>query len=364
MSLELLLGLAVFFYILQVGRNLAALRHLRDDVDESRLPFVSVVVAARDEEENIGECLTSLLDQSYPKDKFEIIVVNDHSTDGTEGICLAFAEKHPQIVYMKAQEDKMIRGKANALDQGVRRARGDVVLLTDADCTVPSTWIEWTAKRFADKVGIVGGVTIQKASNAFEGMQSLDWAYVLGLAASTVAFGNPLSTIGNNLSMRKAAYQEVGGYRKIPFSVTEDFMLFQSIVKSGQWNYLYPIDPRVLVVSKPCKTLRELVRQKHRWGKGGLDMKPSGLLIMLIGFSTHALILGTFAFGSVFLAATGLMVKCVADYFFLHSVLKRLERPDLLKYFYWFELYFIAYVILLPFIVFFGGRVVWKERRY
>jgi len=364
MSLELLLGLAVLFYLAQVGRSLVALRHLRDEIDESRLPFVSVVVAARNEEDNIEECLTSILNQSYPKDKFEVIVVNDHSTDGTERICLGFAERHPQVVYMSAQEDKMIRGKANALDQGIQLARGEVILLTDADCSVPSMWVEWTAKRFADNVGIVGGMTIQKASSAFEGMQSLDWAYVLGLAASAVAFRDPLSTIGNNLSIRKAAYQDVGGYRNIPFSVTEDFMLFQSIIKTGRWNYLYPVDPRVLVVSKPCTTLRGLVRQKHRWGKGGLDMKPSGMLIMVVGFGTHALVLSTFAFGSVFLAATGLMAKFAADYFFLHAVLKRLERTDLLKYFYWFELYFIAYVLLLPFIVFFGGKVLWKERKY
>lgn len=364
MILELELSLVLILYLFQVIRSLLSLRRLRDEIHENASPFVSVVVAARNEEDNIAACLQSVLHQSYPKDKFEVIVVNDNSTDNTENICLELAKSHGNLVYVRAREDSTLRGKTNALDHGVSKARGDVILVTDADCTVPQTWIEWTAKRYGEDVGIVGGMTIQKASNGFEGMQSLDWAYLLGLAASAVAFGNPLSLIGNNLSFRKTAYEGVGGYRKIPFSVTEDFMLFQSIVKTRKWNHLYPVDPRVLVVSQPCSTLKELVRQKHRWGKGGLDMKPSGMLIMAAGFGTHVLVLLTFLFGSFFIAATGLMVKFIADYFFLYAVLKRLERTDLLKYFYWFEIYFISYVLLLPFVAFFGGKVIWKGRTY
>ena len=161
-----------------------------------------------------------------------------------------------------------MRGKTNALDQGIEKAKGEVILITDADCTVPPTWVEWTAKRYGSEVGIVGGLTLQRANNSFEGMQSLDWAFLLGLAAATMSLRIPLSTIGNNLSFRKSAYLGVGGYRTIPFSVTEDFMLFQAVVQTRKWEYICPIDPRVLVVSRPCTDWRELLRQKHRWGKG------------------------------------------------------------------------------------------------
>jgi hypothetical protein len=135
-------------------------------------------------------------------------------------------------------------------------------------------------------------------------------------------------------------------------------------VRTTKWECLYPVDPRVLVVSQPCTTLNELARQKQRWGKGGLDMKPSGLLIMTIGFCTHAFTLLTALLGSFFIAATALLLKSAADYFFLHTILTRLERTDLLKHFYWFELYFFCYVLLLPFMVFLGGKVIWKGRAY
>ena len=213
-------------------------------------------------------------------------------------------------------------------------------------------------------MGIVGGITLQKAGNWFEGMQSLDWAFLLGLAASTVSLRNPLSTIGNNLSFRKAAYEDVGGYRNIPFSVTEDFMLFQSIVKTRKWDYLCPIDPNVLVVSQPCSSWKELIRQKHRWGKGGLDMRLSGFSIMAIGFCLDALLLFSLLLGNPALAVGAVLFKMVGDYSFLHTVLKKLGRLDQLKYFAAFQVYFFLYVLSLPFVVFFGGPVIWKGREY
>ncbi|MBI3585536.1 MAG: glycosyltransferase [Ignavibacteriales bacterium] len=362
--LELNLQIFIILYVIQVVIFLIGLYRIRDHGTNDQVPFVSVVIAARNEEQNIADCLESVLQQTYPKDKFEVILVNDNSTDRTGEICQSFVRRFENFITFVAQEDPMLRGKTNALNQGIEKARGEIILITDADCTVPPTWIEHTAKRYTPSVGIVGGMTLQKASSNFEGMQSLDWAYLLGLASATVSMHNPLSTIGNNLSFRKSAYGEVGGYKKIPFSVTEDFMLFQSIVKTRKWDYLYPIDPNVLVLSKPCQTLKELVRQKHRWGKGGLDMKLSGFLIMVIGFSTHGFTLFTFLLGNFVYALTALFIKLIADYVFLFKVLQRLKRTDLLKYFYWFELYYTIYILLLPFVVFFGGKVVWKGRSY
>jgi len=351
-------------YLIQVASFGIAARRPRDEQGNTSQPFISVLIAARNEDHNLAECLESVLHQSYDSERFEVIVINDHSTDGTESICQEFARRFANFSYANAREDSSLRGKTNALDQGIGNARGEIILITDADCSVPKTWVEWTAKRYSNSVGIVGGITLQKASNWFEGMQSLDWAFLLGLASSTVSLRNPLSTIGNNLSFRKAAYEDVGGYRKIPFSVTEDFMLFQSIVKTGKWNYLCPIDPKVLVISQPCSSWKELMRQKHRWGKGGLDMRLSGFSIMAIGFGLNALMLLSILVGGPLFALGAILFKMVGDYSFLRTVLTKLGRLDLLRYFLAFQSYFLLYVLLLPFIVVFGGRVVWKGRKY
>jgi 1,2-diacylglycerol 3-beta-glucosyltransferase len=195
-------------------------------------------------------------------------------------------------------------------------------------------------------------------------MQSLDWAYILGVASASAALGNPLGSIGNNLSFRKEAYERVGGYRKLKFSVTEDYTLVQAILKTKKWEFLYPIDPDILVQSQPCPSLKLLIQQKHRWGKGGLDMKLMGFFVMVIAFAMHAAIVWSLVGYSVAVAGTMFLVKFIADYSYLYQILARLKRTDELKYFYWFELYYVLYVLILPFLVFFGGRVTWKGRRY
>lgn len=364
MIIDYLLAAFLFCYLVQIFLFLLAIRHFRDECYQSIRPFVSIVIAARDEEDNLPACIESTLNQTYHQADYEVIVVNDHSSDGTEAVCQRYAQRHSNFRYLNATESATLRGKSNALDQGIFIARGDVILITDADCTVPPTWIEGTAKRFGPTVGIVGGMTLQKAENWFEGMQSLDWIYLLGLASATISMRIPLSTIGNNLSFRKSAYNQVGGYRDIPFSVTEDFVLFQAVVRSKKWDYLCPVDPEVLVTSQPCQTWRELLRQKQRWGKGGLDMKLSGLMVMVIGFGLNVLLLLSLWATSIIILCVAAMLKLCGDYAFLHTILKRQRRLGLLKYFIPFEAYFFLYVLLLPFIVFFGGPVIWKGRSY
>ena len=364
MTFETFLIIVTVFYLFQVGIFLVGLRRNCDYVSSASKLTFSVVIAARNEEANLATCLESVSNQTYPISQYEIIVINDGSTDGTEAICMDFIQRYSNIKLVHTQDNANLRGKANALAQGIDTAKGDIILITDADCTVQPTWVEQTALRYNNEVGLIGGFTLQKASTPFEGMQSLDWAFILGMAAATAGFNHPLGSIGNNLSFRKSAYDQIGGYRKLKFSVTEDYTIVQAIVGSHKWKYLYPLDPKHLVVSKPCPDFITLLRQKHRWGKGGLDMKLAGLIIMVIGFLMHLSPFVMLYWSGVVQAATAFMLKFMADYIFLYHLLRRLDRTNELRWFYWFEIYFIIYVLVLPFLVFFGGKVKWKGREF
>jgi 1,2-diacylglycerol 3-beta-glucosyltransferase len=364
MTFELFLLIITILYLCESGILLIGLNRGRNEIRSTSNSFVSVIIAARNEQSNIAYCLESVAHQTYPVSSYEIIVANDGSTDATKDICLEFIQRYPQIKLLHVQEDKYLRGKANALAQGIDAAKGEIILITDADCTVPTTWIEQTANRYTADIGLIGGFTLQKAETPFEGMQSLDWAFILGVASATAGLNQPLGSIGNNLSFRKSAYDQIGGYRELKFSVTEDYTVVQAIVGSQKWHYSYPIDSKLLVESKPCPDFSMLLHQKHRWGKGGLDMKIAGFVIMAIGFFMHLSPFIMLYWGGVVQAATAFMVKFIADYTFLYKILKRLDRTDELRWFYWFELYFIIYVLLLPFLVFFGGKVKWKGREF
>jgi 1,2-diacylglycerol 3-beta-glucosyltransferase len=364
MTFELFLFIVTTLYLCQAGLFLFGLRRNQDYILDSSTLFVSIIIAARNEEMNLPHCLQSVANQTYSKFQYEVIIVNDGSTDRTASICEEFIRQYPHFKLIHVQDDPRVRGKANALAQGIDVAKGEIILITDADCTVPQTWVEQTARRYSPEVGLIGGFTLQKATTPFEGMQSLDWAFILGMAGATAGFKYPLGSIGNNLSFRKEAYDQVGGYRKLKFSVTEDYTVVQAIVGTGKWRYCYPIDPKHLVESKPCPNVLALLRQKHRWGKGGLDMKLAGLVIMVIGFLMHISPFVMLYWGGVVQAASALMLKFIVDYIYLYKILERLDRTDELRWFYWFELYFIIYVIFLPFLVFFGGKVKWKGREF
>ncbi len=356
----------LLLYFAQCALFTYGLLKARFDKDPSFQPRVSVVTAARNEEHNIGACIEALTQLDYPKDKLEIIVVDDNSTDATANIIRSFADKHSNIKTLNGSRTVgNLRGKANAIAQGIDVSSGDIILMTDADCIVPPSWVRTIVQHFTDDIGVVAGLTLLQPAGWFAGMQSLDWAYILAVASATMALKNPLSCIGNNFSFRKKAYDEVGGYRGIKFSVTEDFALFKAITRSGRWGYRYPLEKESLVFSKACRTIPELYRQKRRWGVGGKDMPVSGLMIMVIAFCMHAFLIGGYFFNlSLMLLLLGFAAKFLCDFALLSIPLAKSKQLGQLQYFGLFEIYYMLYVIILPFAVFFGGRVLWKGRKY
>ena len=366
MTVSTLFFLVSAFYFVQCSIFIYGLIKKRSKKNPGYEPTVSIVLAARNEENNIAACLASLIRIDYPKAKIEIIVVDDNSTDATSSIISEITAKNSRITAITASESiDHLRGKANAIAQGIDISTGEIIIMTDADCVVPPSWIRATVQTYASDVGVVAGLTLLHPTNWFAGMQSLDWAYILAVASASMSLRNPLSCIGNNFSFRRKAYDEIGGYRKIEFSVTEDFALFKAITRSGRWDYRYPLEYETLVFSNACKTLPDLYRQKRRWGVGGKNMPASGMMIMVVAFCMHALLLcSLFLEIPSPLLMTGLLGKLLGDFVLLAIPLGRSGQLSQIKYFVLFEFYFILYVIMLPFAVFLGGSVAWKGRKY
>ncbi|HTX17975.1 MAG TPA: glycosyltransferase [Bacteroidota bacterium] len=358
--------LAALLYCLQCATLIYGLRRGFKSGLSVFEPSVSIVMAARNEEANIGASLDSLLSVEYPPEKLEIVVVDDSSTDRTLELMNLRLLGHPNCRIIQARQGiDHLKGKANAIAQGIDVAKGEIILMTDADCVVPTTWVKGTVEHYADNVGVVAGLTLLHPNGWFAGMQSLDWAYILAVASAAMSLKKPLSCIGNNFSFRKRAYDDIGGYRKVPFSVTEDFALFKAMTGSGRWEYRYPLDRKTLVFSRACESMGALFRQKRRWGVGGKDIPLFGLSIMAIAFCFHALLLfGPFLRPPIALLATGVLVKFLLDGVLVAIPLKRTGQFSQFRYFLIFEIYFVVYVLILPFSVFLGGRVHWKGRSY
>jgi cellulose synthase/poly-beta-1,6-N-acetylglucosamine synthase-like glycosyltransferase len=364
---DLILIFSAIFYAGEIILFLLALsKKEKKHKHIASFPNVSVVVAARNEEENIERCLRSILQVDYPADKLEVVVADDGSTDRTPEIISKIKQEHNNLKVIRIESQiNNLKGKANALAQAIAQTNGEFIFLTDADCEVPRTWIKGMLRHFDEKTGVASGVTIIETGKIFYGMQSLDWAFLLSVAAAVGRLFKPVGCIGNNMAFRKEAYIECGGYQNLKFSITEDLALFKAITENGKWGYAFPVDLETLVISKPVKTLKELYHQKKRWGTGGLDTGLLGIAVISGGFIFHLLlILSPLLIEKISSLLISLALKFFIDGAFLFKTLRKFKKTSLLKYLPFFELYYIIYVVVLPFVVFFGGKTVWKDRKY
>lgn len=325
-------------------------------------PAVSVIIAARNEEENLPSCLASLAALAYPADRLEIIVVDDGSDDRTPDLLRAATLRMPALRTLTAPPQGALRGKVNALAAGIGTSRGEILLFTDADCVVPPRWVEETVKAFGDhRVGIAGGFTVPEGRGWFAGLQALDWVVLFSLAAATVRLRFPVTAVGNNLAVRRAAYDAVGGYAAIPFSVTEDFALFRAVTAAG-WEARFPLAPGACVLSRPCATAGELFRQKYRWFLGGRGFDTLQRALFGVAFLFCAMIAAAAAAGEAGALAAGLSVKAVADGLLALPALRALGRMRLLPLLPLFVVFSVATTLVFPPLVLLRPRVGWKGR--
>ncbi|MDX9757851.1 MAG: glycosyltransferase [Bacteroidota bacterium] len=359
-----LLGILLALYLLKILIFYTGARRADRVPTVTDRPSVSVLVAARNEEHNIGRCLESLAALRY-EGPMEILVIDDQSTDRTPEIIAQWVARIPHMQGMRTEGViHGLRGKANAITQAIARSKGEIIITSDADCVVPPAWVEETVARYDARTGCVCGFTLIRADSVFAGMQSLDWAYLMTIASAGVGWNYALSAVGNNMSFRRQAYEDVGGYQGVGFSVTEDFALFKAIAYTTDWKVRYPVNPSALVWSEPCANLTELFRQKKRWGRGGLDIPKLGFAIMSIGFLMNAAIILLPFFGIPVWAWIGALAgKILGDAALLAVSLRKFRLLHLYRYFPLFELYYLIYVTVLPFAVLLGGRVVWKDRK-
>ncbi|OQB35833.1 MAG: Beta-monoglucosyldiacylglycerol synthase [Candidatus Latescibacteria bacterium ADurb.Bin168] len=279
-------------YVVSAGILAGALRGNR----RTRVPAsaanapVTVVIAARDEEEALSVCLESLIRQDYPPDMWNLVVVDDRSQDGTGEIVRRVRNENDRIHALRVDEcDPTYGGKQNALAAGIEHMAdtgilGDIILFTDADCVVPSSWITDMVAAFSSpRVGMVAGwTTIHTTPSIPSLLQKCELAYLLSVAFGMIALGRPVSAIGNNLAIRRKTYEEVGGYRSLGYTITEDCALVQRVAATS-WRITTARDAAA-VLTRPCASLGDFVRQRIRWAAGVRHLQVGQMLLPAFAF--------------------------------------------------------------------------------
>jgi cellulose synthase/poly-beta-1,6-N-acetylglucosamine synthase-like glycosyltransferase len=325
-------------------------------------PRVSILVAARNEATTIERCLAALAQLNYPAHKLEILIGDDASTDGTAALVQRFIQDRPQFQLLSVRQQLgTARGKGNVLAHLCRAATTDYFLLTDADMVLHPDWVRTMLAAAPAEVGIVTGITTADGS-LFGRWQGLDWLFGLNLIRLLTDCGLPITAVGNNMLVTRAAYESIGGYEALAFSITEDLQLFQQVVAQG-WHYRNLIDPRVLGISVPQPTLGHLLRQRKRWMKGagrlpwqlGALFSSYGIFYTVLGWP------GLLPLGSIVLLYAG---KVLCQSLFLAITLRQAGHRERLSVLLLYDGYLLLMSLAVLAYTVWPGAIEWKARRY
>ncbi len=335
------------------------------ETNQKAYPRILIMVAARNEENNIRDCLNALINQNYPKNLFKIRVGDDQSTDKTKEIILEFRDKYPnniEYVGIKEKEDGL-KAKARVMAQLDAVNDADYYFITDADVVVNANWLEYMVNCFNTETGIISGTTVVEGDNLFAKLQGIDWTYFMGLLNVISYSGVPATAVGNNMAIKTKAYWDTGGYGKITFSITEDYKLYSEVCKKGwKWNNI--MHPHSLAFSKSTSGFFSLLHQRKRWLSGGKAL-PWYWWLLFIVFALFYPMVGMVMTHNFLLGLFILILKWVLQSYQIQKItsyceLKKFSIVHLIYY----ELYLFAVTIATALFFILPFPTIWKQRRY
>lgn len=329
------------------------------------LPAVSILVACRNEAENLPNCLKALDGIRYPEERLQFIVGNDNSNDETLALLKEWVNLKPNAVLVEVVEGLYpnTNGKANALHQMALRANGEILLFTDADCLVPPSWAQRMAEAFTNThAAYITGITTVGGDSAWENFQRLDWLMTLGIIKILTDIGSSVTSMGNNMAIRTAAYLQVGGFAGIGFSLTEDLKMAQALNQAGyKGEHLF--SEGNLIITKAQSDLKSLLSQRKRWMAGAMSLDLFWKAMMLFQVLFYPAILLLLAkFGIVGLV--GWMFKIFLQTVFLKLLLVKIGKKADIRQFLGFEIYHMIVSWSTIVYYFWPSHTDWKGRKY
>lgn len=295
----------------------------------------SVLIACRNEEENLPFLFNSLKKIKYDKNLYEVIIVDDVSTDKSFTLLKEFASEFSNVkVFRLNQKDDEYKGKKAALKLATEKANYDIFLFTDADCQPPENWINDYNNFFDDDTGMVVGRYIEKDVSSFSQLFKL---ISFGMYSATIGLGFPFSCAGGNLAVSRISFKSVGGYKKIKNHVAGDDkallnLFFKEKIKI-RYNFLSP------VITFKSKNFYQ--QQKRRYGKFSMSRFPIQLL-SLFTFIFYIYLLWHLISNFSFIDAGMYLLSCTI--FWLILSIKHREKLNLIG---------ILYIMIFPYYLIF-----------
>lgn len=302
----------------------------------------SVIIPARNEAQHIMQLLILMRNQQYPKEQFEVIVVDDHSSDATASIverkiASGFLKN---VRLLKADQLNGKAGKKNALSLGIANAANPWIVTVDADCIAGRHWLESLAGFIAQQQPdmVIGQVAVAPVKTLFSQLQALEFMSLSGTTAGAAAIGMPIMCNGANLAFQKEYFEKVGGYDgNKTYASGDDVFLLHKFKKLQGARISFLKSHGGLVYTRASVSLKEFFRQRGRWaGKAGGYRDGftlfTGFVVAIFNLLLSAgIVWGVLFSGQVLMLALLVLVfKAVIDFPVLFSVTGFLRRRELM----------------------------------
>jgi cellulose synthase/poly-beta-1,6-N-acetylglucosamine synthase-like glycosyltransferase len=272
--------------------------------------------------------------------------VDDHSEDNTARIAEHVAAKYTLFTVIRSASS----GKKNALTEGLKHAKGSIIVATDADCSVPTHWLSTIAIYFnqPEVKMVFGGVRMQQ-ENFLHDLQAIEFSSLIGSAAATASMGYPTMCNGANIAYRKTVFEEVNGYTGNTHVPSGDDEFLMRKIKSTYPDGIYFMnDARGVVTTQPNETIGQFIRQRLRWaGKWRYNTSAYTVLLAVYIFSIQivtVLCWGLLFYSDERVRATALfflLARIFPEFLFLRSVCRFLGCR-------WNSLAFMALQVIYP----------------
>jgi poly-beta-1,6-N-acetyl-D-glucosamine synthase len=345
----LLILLVPYIYILlKIYISLSKIKPYQLVADPEIL--VSVIVACRNEEKNLPDLLRNISLQDYNPDLFEVIIVDDNSTDKTFSVASEFKGVRNFIVLRNKGE-----GKKQAVRTGVAASAGNMIITTDADCRFGDKWMRTIISFYVENKldMIICPVELQGGRSFFHRFQELEFLSLQGVTAGTAIIGNPVMCNGANLAFTREVYNKHTDNLHDELPTGDDVLLLHSIKREPENKIMWLESMDAIATSAASETLSSFFNQRARWiSKAGSYTDRFTQVLAIVTFVTIflqliLLIAGFFnqVFLLVFLIAT--LLKSIPDYLILQNTTSRYRKKNLMKWFLPSQIIYPLYIIIV-----------------
>jgi cellulose synthase/poly-beta-1,6-N-acetylglucosamine synthase-like glycosyltransferase len=327
---------------------------------------ITILVVARNECQGLSVLIQDLERQDFPLGKINLVVLNDASTDGTQALLETY--NGPLKLQWLTEDFVGVSPKRNALKAGMAITKTDLVLCTDADCLVGTSWVSGMVAA-SQQADFVSAPVIMEGNGVWAKMQQLEFASLVGSGMTLLRSGFPLMCNGANMAFRRSAFLKYGGFEGFPEVASgDDVFMMQRFYQANPNRVIAVADESVCVETSACPDWTSFYKQRLRWaGKWSRSLYrqpiPVAALVFLVNLVyliSPFLLMGEFIGLSTLIAIW--TIRVVSEALFLSSILRKLGKS------FKFDIFLLVFFLYAPYVVMFGilaalgVKTTWKNR--